>query len=134
MNAPSKLHRQPNPYALTFAGLTVETLADWLRTQPDELTSQSETAKLVMISEPADHPPQADGWRHDGRYDYRGFVISYDPPPIPIRTMDWHYTHENYDGAPDAYDDRHGHCASLEECKAEIDREFFVDGEEEEAA
>lgn len=52
---------------------------------------------------------------------YRGFIISYDPPPIPIRTMDWHYVHEQYDGAEDAHDNRHGDCANLETCKLEID-------------
>lgn len=55
------------------------------------------------------------------RESYRGFVISYDPPPIPVRTMDWHYVHSDYDGAEDANDNRCGDCVSSEACKAEID-------------
>ena len=31
------------------------------------------------------------------------------------------YVHDDYDGAPDAYDSRHGYAASIEEAKAEID-------------
>lgn len=27
-------------------------------------------------------------------------------PPIPVRDYDWCATHDDYDGAPDAYDDR----------------------------
>lgn len=28
------------------------------------------------------------------------WFITYDPPPIPIRICDWHFVHEDYDGAP----------------------------------
>lgn len=52
---------------------------------------------------------------------YRGYTIWYDPPPIPDRQFDWHYQHENFDGAPDAHDDRFGHEASLAACRAAID-------------
>jgi len=52
---------------------------------------------------------------------YRGWWISYDPPPIPVRTCDWHFWHDDFDGAPDANDSRCGHAASLEEAKAQID-------------
>lgn len=52
----------------------------------------------------------------EGRYGK--WRIYYDPPPIPDRSMDWHYVHEDYDGPGDS---RHGHCASLEACKQEID-------------
>lgn len=53
---------------------------------------------------------------------YRGvWTIYYDPPPIPVRTCDWHFVHDDYDGAEDAHDHRHGHAASLAEAKAEID-------------
>lgn len=57
---------------------------------------------------------------------YRGFVIKYDPPPIPDRQFDWRYEHESFDGAPDAGDRRYGHCPSLAECKHEID-EYYDD-------
>jgi len=30
-----------------------------------------------------------------------------DCPPIPTRAHDWSATHDDYDGAPDAHDDRH---------------------------
>jgi hypothetical protein len=49
---------------------------------------------------------------------YRNFRIDYDPPPIPIRTYDWRYVHEDYDGPAD---NRYGHAPSLEAAKAEID-------------
>ena len=48
---------------------------------------------------------------------YRDFIITYDPPPIPVRNCDWHYYHKDID----LDDNRYGHCASLDECKAEID-------------
>ena len=28
---------------------------------------------------------------------HRGWRISYDPPPIPVRTFDWTATHPDYD-------------------------------------
>ena len=35
-------------------------------------------------------------------------------------TVAWEYTHDDYDGAPDAGDSRHGHCANIDACIAEI--------------
>ena len=32
--------------------------------------------------------------------------INCDCPPIPVRWYDWSATHDDYDGAPDAHDDR----------------------------
>lgn len=32
--------------------------------------------------------------------------LSCDCPPIPSREFDWSATHDDYDGAPDAHDDR----------------------------
>ena len=52
---------------------------------------------------------------------YRGYHIYYDPPPIPIRTMDWHFAHDDFDGAPDSADHRAGSAASAKDCKHEID-------------
>ncbi len=52
---------------------------------------------------------------------YRNWHIHYDPPPIPSRASDWHFAHDDFDGAPDANDNRYGHAASLEAAKAEID-------------
>lgn len=52
---------------------------------------------------------------------YRGWRITYDPPPIPVRHFDWQFQHEGYDGAPDSNDIRYGAAATLEEAKQEID-------------
>lgn len=32
--------------------------------------------------------------------------IYFEPPPIPCRNSDWHFYHDDYDGAPDANDNR----------------------------
>lgn len=55
------------------------------------------------------------------RIEYRGFIITYDPPPIPTRAYDWQWMHDDYDGAPDSVDDRAGRSASLEAAKADVD-------------
>lgn len=55
------------------------------------------------------------------RESYRDWQIAYDPPPIPARTCDWQFWHNDYDGAPDANDNRSGHAPTLEQAKAEID-------------
>lgn len=57
---------------------------------------------------------------------YRGYHIYYDPPPIPVRTCDWHFVHDDYDGAPNDYDEgpadhRCGSAASEQACREEID-------------
>jgi hypothetical protein len=55
---------------------------------------------------------------------YRGqtgtWLIEYDPKPIPDRSHDYNYAHEDYDGAPDSEDDRCGCSGSVEECIEEI--------------
>lgn len=57
---------------------------------------------------------------------YRGWLIEYSPPPIPVRMFDWQYAHKDYDGTPNnpgegPADHRCGATASLEAAKAEID-------------
>ncbi len=52
---------------------------------------------------------------------YGDWTISYDPPPIPFRGLDYTYTHKDYDGAPDSGDRRCGYAGSVDECKADID-------------
>lgn len=52
---------------------------------------------------------------------YRGYTITYDPPPIGTRAFDWSFEHDDFDGAPDAGDRRCGHAASVAACRAEID-------------
>lgn len=58
---------------------------------------------------------------------YRGFEISvagYSPAP----QFDWEFAHEDYDGAPDGNDNRHGRGASLSDCMAQID-DMLEDGQ-----
>jgi hypothetical protein len=57
---------------------------------------------------------------------YRNWWIDYDPPPVPSRNCDWHFWHDDYDGAPTygdegPADNRCGSAPSLEAAKAEID-------------
>lgn len=54
----------------------------------------------------------------DQRITYRGYLITYDPPPIPDRRYDWHFQHEHFCGPGD---NRNGHAASLDDCMCEID-------------
>lgn len=51
---------------------------------------------------------------------YLDWRIRYDPKPIFSPRFDWNFWHEDYDGAPDAGDDRCGSCGSLSECMDEI--------------
>lgn len=51
---------------------------------------------------------------------YRGYHIglaSYSP----AAAFDWSFYHEDYDGAPDSGDNRHGRGASRADCAAQID-------------
>jgi hypothetical protein len=57
---------------------------------------------------------------------YRGYHISYWAKPIPIRTCDYDFVHDDYDPTPeDSYgpmsDHRCGSAASIEAAKAAID-------------
>lgn len=47
-------------------------------------------------------------------------------PPVPNRNFDWEWVSDDYDGAPDAYDDRHGYEASEQACKNSIE-DWIVD-------
>lgn len=51
---------------------------------------------------------------------FGSYTITYDPPPIPIRTFDWQFVHDDFDGADDSTDNRCGAAASVEACIAEI--------------
>ena len=61
------------------------------------------------------------------RETYRGWSISYDPPPIPVRDMDWHFVHPDFDASWEGEEDGYvsnglaGHGASVEDCRAQID-------------
>lgn len=47
---------------------------------------------------------------------YGPWRIYYDPPPIPTRACDWHWVHDDYDGAPDGNDNRYGSESSFVAC------------------
>lgn len=68
----------------------------------------------------------------ENRVLYRNFIITYEPPPIPVRSMDWQWAHEDYDGAPDSYDGRFGYSISLREAKADIDNWYEEQEKEQE--
>lgn len=60
--------------------------------------------------------------------EYRGYTIYFDPPPIPVRSCDWHFHHADYEGGYyDAEgmvceaDHRAGSAASEQACRDEID-------------
>jgi hypothetical protein len=57
---------------------------------------------------------------------YGKWTIYYDPPPIPDRSCDFHFYHDDYDGAEDANDNRCGHGSSIEDCMKQIDDLEFV--------
>lgn len=67
------------------------------------------------------------GGENEHRYDlevksgsswkYGKWLIYYDPPPIPTRNCDYHFTHDDYDGEGDP---RHGHAASVADAVSEI--------------
>jgi hypothetical protein len=62
-----------------------------------------------------------------GDVTYRGWTISYDPPPIPVRDCDWQFSHPDFDASYEGPEDGwvgNGLCgsgASVEDCKAQID-------------
>lgn len=49
---------------------------------------------------------------------YRGYVITYDPPPIPDRGSDFQFSHVDYDGPGDR---RCGTAGSLADTHERID-------------
>ena len=49
---------------------------------------------------------------------YRGYSITHRPKPIPVRSHDYDYYPDDYDGPEDG---RGGTAASVEEAKAAID-------------
>lgn len=53
---------------------------------------------------------------------YGPWRVYFDPPPIPTRNCDWHFYHDDYDGAPDSCDQRHGSAPSFAEALCECDR------------
>lgn len=68
---------------------------------------------------------QNDGWRSWTKYG--PWRIYFDPPPIPVRTMDWHFVHDNYDASYEGEEDGFvsnglgGSCASFADALNECD-------------
>ena len=54
-------------------------------------------------------------------FSYRNYVVQPDPPPIPDRSYDWNFHHDDFDGAPDSGDTRCGYAASPQACYDAID-------------
>ena len=62
---------------------------------------------------------------------YGRYQIRYSPKPIPSRSHDYDFEHDDYDGAPDSGDNRCGTAANLDEGKEaieEIEREREEEG------
>lgn len=59
---------------------------------------------------------------------YRGYQITYDPPPIGSRACDWQFSADGYDGAVDSKDNRCGSGPTIENCIEQID-EILLDQE-----
>lgn len=47
------------------------------------------------------------------------WLITYDPPPIPIRTCDWQFVHDAYDG-PGSQRVLSGSAASVQDALVQI--------------
>ncbi len=55
------------------------------------------------------------------------WYIRRDPPPVFIRGADFSFYHEDFDGAPDAFDNRCGYAATEKEAMQEIE-DAIIDG------
>ena len=49
--------------------------------------------------------------------EYRDYRITFDYPPIPVRTIDYSFAHKDYD----LDDPRYGSAGSIQDCKDQID-------------
>lgn len=52
---------------------------------------------------------------------YKSYSIEYNPKPIGIRSCDWDFSIDGYDGAPDSGDIRMGTGGSIEDCLEQIE-------------
>lgn len=85
------------------------------------------SARAVMLrTEPQASPPSgfpssnAGEFRYPlvdnghAQWSYGDWRISYEPKPIPTTACDFDWWHDDFDGAPDAGDGRHGAEGTLE--------------------
>lgn len=49
------------------------------------------------------------------------WLIFFSDNPLGLSQFRYAYVHDDFDGADDAMDDRHGYARTVEEAKAEID-------------
>jgi len=55
------------------------------------------------------------------KYQYYEYIILHNPKPIPDRSSDWEFYHEDYDGAGDSGDRRGGTATSMQEAIDKIE-------------
>lgn len=85
--------------------------------------SQPVTAQTSLATSGA----ELTGPDKNGAYRYGQWSIHYDPPPIPVRSCDWQFSHDNFDASYEGPEDGWvgnglcGHAGSLAEAIAEID-------------
>lgn len=90
------------------------------------MTSSDTLAGVLATCGPAPRRYPIEQAAH-GVTNYGPWRIYYDPPPIPFRGCDWHWVHDDYDGAPTYSDDgfsadkRCGSCASFADALNECD-------------
>lgn len=64
---------------------------------------------------------------YDNPVKYQGYLI-YPSDEVDHKMCGFTWVHEDYDGAPDAYDHRHGFGASIEGCIMQIN-EYILENE-----
>lgn len=69
-------------------------------------SEQDAAPRFTRFNMVAAYAAGADAARRQASNTYRGWLISFDCPPIPWREFDWSATHPDYDGAHDAHDYR----------------------------
>lgn len=92
---------------------------DW-RNWANDVACRATFRALKQAKEKVATLPAPDTQRQAQRIKYGDWHIYFDPPPIPTRNCDWHFHHDDFDGAPDAGDNRYGSGASIKDCIDQI--------------
>ncbi len=87
----------------------VERVSEEIEMSGDNLIMEA----IAKLWSPDDRRYQIE--QHGDTAHYGPWRIHYYAPPIPTRCCDWHWTHDDFDGAPDANDNRGGHASSFAE-------------------